>query len=233
MLRTAAGLLLIAGVFPACFADVARAQSNAEPASDDGSALIDQTTLPSAVDLKGARPQADPSVLPPAATTLPESMESRQAPPSLALPDQTDQVRIRELRPLTLAEVERLAEVNNPNLKAVASQVQQAKSGLRAALARWYPTLDLSANGLPQYLGGEQQNFDQRRTRNVNSVTGETTPTGVPAGVRTTTSRWTANFGARLNWNLIDPGRVPEIAAARDTYERSREAYLIALRELR
>ena len=105
MLRTAAGLLLIAGVFPACFADVARAQSNAEPASDDGSALIDQTTLPSAVDLKGARPQADPSVLPPAATTLPESMESLQAPTSLALPDQTDQVRIRELRPLTLAEV--------------------------------------------------------------------------------------------------------------------------------
>ena len=36
-----------------------------------------------------------------------------------------------------------------------------------------------------------------------------------------------------MNWNLIDPGRVPEIAAARDTYERSREAYLIALRELR
>ena len=117
---------------------------------------MDQTTLPSAVDLKGSRPQADPSVLPPAATTLPESMESLEAPPSLVLPDQTDQVRIRELRPLTLAEVEQLAEVNNPNLKAVVSQVQQAKSGLRAALARWYPTLDLSANGLPQYLGGER-----------------------------------------------------------------------------
>ena len=233
MLRTAAGLLLVAGVLPVCCTDFARAQSAAETASADGSALIDQTTLPSAVDLKGSRPQADPSVLPPAATTLPESMESLQAPPSLALPDQTDQVRIRELRPLTLAEVEQLAEVNNPNLKAVVSQVQQAKSGLRAALARWYPTLDLSANGLPQYLGGEQQNFDQRRTENINPVTGESTPTGVPAGVRTTTSRWTANFGARLNWNLIDPGRVPEIAAARDTYERSREAYLIALRELR
>lgn len=229
MLRTAAGLLLVAGVLPVCFTGIARAQSAAETASADGSALMDQTTLPSAVDLKGSRPQADPSVLPPAATTLPESMESLEAPPSLVLPDQTDQVRIRELRPLTLAEVEQLAEVNNPNLKAVVSQVQQAKSGLRAALARWYPTLDLSANGLPQYLGGEQQNFDQRRTESVDPVTGETTP----AAVRTTTSRWTANFGARLNWNLIDPGRVPEIAAARDTYERSREAYLIALRELR
>ena len=233
MLRTAAGLLLIAGVLPVCFADVVRAQGSAETASVDGSELIDQTTLPSAVDLKGSRPQADSSVLPPAATTLPESMESLQAPPNLALPDQTDQVRIRDLRPLTLAEVEQFAEVNNPSLKAVASQVQQAKSGLRAALARWYPTLDLTANGLPQYLGGERQDFDQRRTENVNPVTGESTPTGVPAGVRNTTSRWTANFGARLNWNLIDPGRVPEIAAARDTYERSREAYLIALRELR
>ena len=134
MLRTAAGLLLVAGVLPVCFADVARSQGSAETDSVDGSALIDQTTLPTAVDLKGSRPQADPSVLPPAATTLPESMESLQAPPNHSQPDQTDQVRIRELRPLTLAEVEQFAEVNNPNLKAVASQVQQAKSGLRL---RW------------------------------------------------------------------------------------------------
>ena len=37
----------------------------------------------------------------------------------------------------------------------------------------------------------------------------------------------------RVAWNLIDPARVPQIAAARDTYERSRASYAIALRDLR
>ena len=229
MRRTAAAVLLIAGVLPVGLTEIVRAQETAERSSADGSGLIDQTTLPSAIELKGPRPQADPTVLPPAATTLPETLDSLQAPPSLALPDQTDQVRVRELRPLTLSEVEQLAEVNNPNLKAVATQVQQAKSGLRASLARWYPTLNLSANGLPQYLAGEQQTFDQRRTEIIDPIT----DTAEDAGRLTNTSRWSANFGAQLNWNLIDPGRVPEIAAARDSFERARDTYLIALRDLR
>ena len=229
MRRTAAAFLLIAGALPVGLTEIVRAQETAERSSADGAGLIDQTTLPSAIELKGPRPQADPTVLPPAATTLPETLDSLQAPPSLALPDQTDQVRVRELRPLTLSEVEQLAEVNNPNLKAVATQVQQAKSGLRASLARWYPTLNLSANGLPQYLAGEQQTFDQRRTEIIDPIT----DTAEDAGRLTNTSRWSANFGAQLNWNLIDPGRVPEIAAARDSFERARDTYLIALRDLR
>gem|GEM_PF-5894332 len=166
MRRTAASLFLIAGFAPFHLAGVASAQESLEVSSDNGAALIDQSTLPTAIELKGSRPQADPSVLPPAATTLPDSLESLHSPPSLALPNQPGQVRIRELRPLTLAEVEQLAEVNNPGLKAVALQVQQAKSSLRAAIASWYPTLNLTANGLPQYLSGEQQTFvpDQEGT---------------------------------------------------------------------
>ena len=233
MRRTAASLLLIAGIVPVQIVGVASAQESSDLSSDNGAALIDQSTLPTAIELKGSRPQADSSVLPPAATTLPETLDSLSSPPSLALPNQPDQVRIRELRPLTLAEVEQLAEVNNPNLKAVATQVQEAKASLRASMSRWYPSLNLQANGLPQYFGGEQQSFDQRRTERVNSITGETTPTGNPADVRTISEQWSANFSARLNWNLIDPARVPEISAARDTFERTRDAYLIALRDLR
>lgn len=232
MRRTAARLLLIAGVMPSLIHAPARAQdpSGADASvAAEASALIDQTTLPTATEIKGSRPKADPSVLPPAATTLPENQESLKAPPSLALPDKPGQVRIRELRPLTLADVERLVEVNNPSLKAVASQVQQAKSSLRAALSSWYPTLNLNANGLPQYLSGEQQTFDPRRSEIVNPVTG----LQQPEGRLTNSSVWSANFSAQLNWNLIDPRRVPQIAAARDRYERTRDAYLIALRELR
>ena len=233
MRRTAASLLLIAGIVPVQIAGVASAQESSDRSSDNGVALIDQSSLPTAIELKGSRPLADPSVLPPAASTLPESLDSLSSPPSLALPNQPDQVRTRELRPLTLAEVEQLAEFNNPNLKAVASQVQQAKARLRASISRWYPSLNLRANGLPRYLGGERETFDQRRTNQVNPVTGETTPTGNPANVRTITEQWSANFSAELNWNLIDPGRVPEISASRDQFERTRDTYLIALRELR
>ena len=229
MRRTAAGLLLIAGLLPVDIAGVALAQESAEGSSENGAALIDQSTLPLATELKGSRPQADPSVLPPATTTLPENLDFLQSPPSLALPDRTDQVRIRELRPLTLAEVEQLAEVNNPNLKVVASQVQQAKSSLRASISSWYPTLNLRANGLPQYLSGEQQVVDPSRSDDLNPLTGQP----LEEERLTNSEVYSVNFNAQLNWNLIDPGRVPEIAAARDNFEKARDAYLIALRELR
>jgi len=216
--RTAASLLLIAGIVPVQISGVASAQELSDSSSDNGAALIDQSTLPTAIEQKGSRPQADPSVLPPAATTLPETLDSLSSPPSLVLPSQPDQVRIRELRPLTLAEVEQLAEVNNPQLKAVALEVQQAKSSLRAAISSWYPTLNLTANGLPQYLSRQDQQFDQKQQTQ---------------GQVQFTEEDTANFRAQLNWKLIDPARVPQISAARDRFERSRDAYLIALRNLR
>ncbi len=229
MRRTAASLLLIAGFVPIQIAGVASAQESSDLSSEQGAALIDQNTLPTAIELKGSRPQADPSILPPAATTLPETLDSLNAPPSLALPNQPDQVRIREFRPLTLAEVEQLAEVNSPRLKAVALEVQQAKSSLRAAISSWYPTLNLRANGLPQYLSAQDQFFD----RNVSDTENPLTGLEEDQGQITFTERTTANFSAELNWNLIDPRRVPEISAARDTFERARDSYLIALRDLR
>ena len=241
MRRTAAGLLLIAGLLPLDVAGTVFAQESANASSDDGSALIDQETLPTATELKGPRPQADPSVLAPAATTLPESIDSLKSPPSLALPNLPDQVRIRELRPITLAEAEQLAEVNSPNLKAVALQVQQAKSSLRASISRWYPTLDLRANGLPQYLSSENRSFESNGTEltnPLNSLNSLTDSLQDEATQRTTESQRTsqvtsANFSAQLRWNLIDPARVPEISAARDNFERVRDSYLIALRDLR
>jgi len=227
--RTAASLLLIAGFLPVHIVGVASAQESSEVSSENGAALIDQSTLPTAIEQKGSRPQADPSVLPPAATTLPKTLDSLNSPPSLALPNQPDQVRIRELRPLTLAEVEQLAEVNSPSLKAVALEVQQAKSSLRAAISSWYPTLNLTANGLPQYLSNQSEIFDPGVAETDSSTTGLEQRTG-----ETDFSEiYEANFGARLNWNLIDPARVPQISAARDTFERARDAYLIALRDLR
>ena len=240
MRRTAASLFLIAGLLPVDVSRTVFAQDSAEVSSDDGSALIDQQTLPTATELKGPRPQADPSVLAAPATTLPESIDSLSSPPSLALPNKPDQVRIRELRPITLAEAEQLAEVNNPNLKAVALQVQQAKSSLRASISRWYPTLDLRANGLPQYLSSENRTFGSDAIGLQNSLNDfqqdasqRTLDSQRTSDAQRTSQVSSANFSAQLRWNLIDPVRVPEIAAARDNFERARDSYLIALRDLR
>ena len=232
MLRKAAHIFLVAGCLPVFAVPTALAQVAGGKSPSSDSLLMDQSELPNALDLKGSRPKADPSVMPPAATTLPEDLEVLKAPDSLALPDLPSQVTIRELRPLTLAEVERLVEVNNPGLKAAASQVEQAKSAVLAAISAWYPTVNLTANGLPQYLEGEQfRNPDFLATsERENPITGEPL---IDRDPNTYTKRWSANFSAQVQWNLIDPARVPQISAARDSFEKSSDAYLIALRDLR
>ncbi len=225
-----ARLFLLAGVLAQGFTGV-RAQQSLEvqqhgsstdqasaslEADADGSALIDQSTLPSAIELKGSRPRVDPSVLEPAATSLPEPLSSLGATPSLALPNKTSEVRIRELRPLSLSEVEQLAEVNSPTLKSAASAVEQAKSALLAALSTWYPTLNLSSS--VNYQGSEAHANSANHYSKEGYNFGQT---------------WATNFVAQLNWKLIDPARVPEIASARDSFEKQRDTYLIALRDLR
>ncbi len=176
--------------------------------------------LPLATDLKGDRPRSDPSVLTPAAQQLPEALQPLLAPPSLALPDRPAQVRIQQLRPLGLQEVETLAEVNNPNLKAVASQVEQAQSNLRAQISAWYPTINLTT----------QNNFPALRNNYSfqNSSTGLFAPTGPTRGALVG-----AGMNIGINWDLINPQRVPQIAAARDNFEKAQNQYLIALRDLR
>ena len=213
MRRFTAGICVLAGVVssgvpPALGEDFVKAES----------VLIDQAILPDAIDLKGARPKADPSAMPQAIDSLPASLEPLVAPPSLALPNGPSQVRIHQLRPLTLEEAIQLAEFNSPQLKAAASRVDQAKSALRAAIASWYPTVDLSASGLPEY-------FKSYSYQN---------PDFAPIGANENFSReWRANSSLRVSWDLINPARVPQIAAARDLFERTAEAYLIALRDLR
>ena len=211
MRRITAGICLVAGVVssgvpPALSEDAVQVES----------ALIDQATLPDAIDSKGARPKADPSVISPAVDALPPPLLPLAAPPSLALPDAPSQVRIHELRPLTLEEALQLAEVNSPQLKAAASRVDQAKSGLRAAIAAWYPTVDLSASGLPEY-------FKSYSYRNPDFVSQN----------ESYGREWRVNGQLKLSWDLINPARVPQIAAARDQFERAGDAYLIALRDLR
>ena len=179
-----------------------------------------QEPLPLATQVKGSRPKSDPSVLAPAATKLDPSLQNLVAPATLGLPNKPEQVRIVELRPVSLNDVENLAEVNNPNLKAIASQVDQAQSSLRAALASWYPNLNLSTGQFPTWTYGNQYSY-------INTIGGST------EGGNTQTNRWSSAATLGLNWDLINPQRVQQVSAARDSFEKAKNSYLIALRDLR
>jgi outer membrane factor, OMF family len=170
----------------------------------------------STTKLRGYRPRLNPTLVTPAATKLAPGLENLPAPASLALPVKPEQVRITELRPLGLVEVENLAEVNNPNLKAIASQVDQAQSNLRAQISQWYPNLNLEANSLPVYNTGEQNNT---------AFNGVNQNQGI--------NRWDLGAAITAQWSLINPQRVPTIAAARDQFEKAKFQYVIALRDLR
>ncbi len=176
-------------------------------------------SLPLAPQLKGSRPRSNPNVLPPAATVLPPDLRLLQAPLPLALPNKPSQVSIRELRPLGLVDSLTLAEVNNPNLKALAVQVLEAQSALRAQISLWYPQITLRAGSFPSYTGGEQYSNGQ-------------TGTGQERGL-TSSSIWNMGADLEASWALISPGRNPQIAAARDQFEQAKNNYLIGLRDLR
>jgi OMF family outer membrane factor len=157
----------------------------------------------------------------PAAKRLPADQPDLVAPAPLALPNQPQQVRIEELRPISLDEAETIAEVNSPDLKILSSQVDQAQSALRAEISRWYPSLSLNANSFPSTT--TSQNYNR-----VSSLTQSARGNGYSVQ---TISAMDASLQA--TWALIDPRRVPSIAAARDRYEQAKNAYLIGLRELR
>ena len=175
--------------------------------------------LPLAPQLKGSRPRSNPNVLPPAATVLPANLRLLQAPLPLALPNKPSQVSIQELRPLGLVDSLTLAEVNNPNLKALAVQVQEDQSALRAQISLWYPQITLRAGSFPTFTGGQQYS---------NRATG----TGQEVGL-TLSNIWRMTADVEASWALISPGRNPQIAAARDQFEKAKNNYLIGLRDLR
>ncbi len=182
-------------------------------------------------------------MLAPAATTLSPDVDQLGAPAPLALPNEPSQVRIEDLRPLSLTEAVELMEVNNPFLEAAKIRIDEAQSRLRAAIAAWYPTLNLTTNRLKfpgRNFGTNYRNFgkaatDPQATQRKNQKKQqfpdmELDRYGEWWG---TTQTYGASATATLDWKLINPKRVPDISAARDDYEKAQNNYLIALRDLR
>ena len=201
-----------------------------------------QGSLPTAIQEKGPRPKSDPSALKPAATTLSPEIDRLYAPAPLALPNQSQQVSIEDFRPLSLTEAIELMEVNNPLLEAEAIRVEEAKSRLRAQLSSWYPTLNLSTSRLnfpSRNFGSSYRNYG-KSAANESTANKNARKEQDPSLQLDRFGEWwgqTQTYGASANvtldWRLIDPKRVPDIAAVRDDYEKAKNTYLITLRDLR
>ena len=210
---------------------------------DDSVDPFEGRPLPTAIQEKGPRPKSDPSVLPPAATTLSPEVEALAAPAPLALPNQPDQVRIEDLRPLSLTEAVELMEVNNPFLEAAKIRIDEAQSRLRAAIAAWYPDLNLTTSRLRfpgRNFGSNYQNYgkstadpDATARKNAKKEADPTLQLDRYGEWWGQTQTYGASANVTLDWKLINPKRVPDIAAARDEYEKAKNNYLIALRDLR
>jgi len=99
-----------------------------------------------------------------------------------------------------------LITTNNLELKSLKELVSSASYNLKSKISKKYPSLDLNANGLPQYLYGK--NYSNR----------------IP---NTKTSQFKANPSLNLRWDIIDPQRGLEISSARKNYEISKNNYEI------
>ena len=136
------------------------------------------------------------------------------SPEDLFLPSRSREVLVKTYQKVNLDQLENILINNNRTIKIYLEKVDQAKSILRSSLSFWYPTLNLTANGIPQYF--ESKNYNESNL------------------IQDTSSKqWSSSISAQIKWDLINPARVPEIASARDSFEKSKYSYSIVLRDLK
>ena len=135
-------------------------------------------------------------------------------PKNLSLPTYSREVLVKTYKKIKFEELENILLNNNPSIKIYKTKIDQAKSLLKNSLSYWYPTLNLSANGIPQYFEGN--NYNQS-----NSIQD------------TSSKQWSSSLSAQIKWDLINPARVPEISAARNGFEKAKYSFSIIMKDLK
>jgi len=135
-------------------------------------------------------------------------------PEDLSIPSYSREVLVKTYQKIKLENLENILVNNNPTLKIYLEKIDQAKSLLKNSLSFWYPTLNLTANGIPQYFEGNNYNQSD-------------------AIADTTSKQWSSSLSAQIKWDLINPSRIPEIAAAKDSFEQAKYSYSIIMKDLK
>ena len=136
------------------------------------------------------------------------------SPEDLSLPTRSREVLIKTYEKVDLEQLEKILVNNNRTIQVHIKRIDQAKSLLRSSLSSWYPTINLTANGLPQY-------FESKNYNDSNLISD------------TSSKQWSSSVSAQIKWDLINPARIPEIASARDSFEKAKHSYSIVLRDLK
>ena len=110
---------------------------------------------------------------------------------------------------IEFSQIENLLK-KNEELESLEKLIQEAKYNLKSAVADRYPTLDLIASGLTQYVSGKKY-----------------TPS-----FNTESSQWSNSPSLVLNWDIIDPERAPTISSARNLLTIAQNNYEIKKRDL-
>ncbi len=121
---------------------------------------------------------------------------SNQAESNNFIKDKDNSINIENINSQKLIELKDIPQIiknNNYELKALEKMIKSASFNLTSTLGKNYPSIDISATGLPQYLYG--------KTYNNNSV-------------NTKTSQLKVNPALTIRWDLINPMRGPEINSA-------------------
>ncbi|KGG13279.1 MULTISPECIES: TolC family protein [Prochlorococcus] len=130
---------------------------------------------------------------------------------NLKVPSQINEVKITKEIILAKEDILNLIKINSKELEIMRSRIEQAKYTLKSEISSWYPNLDVSGTGLPQYLSGTTYN---------------------ESSADTSSKQLKASLSTTVRWYLVNPSRVPDIAAARDELDNAKIAYEIKLRDL-
>ena len=94
----------------------------------------------------------------------------------------------------------------NPEIRSLKNLVDASYFNLSSTISKRYPSIDISATGLPQYLYGRNYNNNSANTKS---------------------SQFKANPTLTIKWDLIDPLRGPEIQTAKNNYKIAKNNYEI------
>ena len=108
-------------------------------------------------------------------------------------------------------DIENYISENNFELRALKNMVKAASFNLSSSIGKRYPSLDLSASGLPQYTYSKNYNSTSTNTKS---------------------SQFKINPSLTIRWDLINPTRGPEIDSSRNNLKIAINNYEIKKNDL-
>ncbi len=127
------------------------------------------------------------------------------------LEGETSVKKLLKQRLIRFEDIPNIVSESNLELKSLRKIVQSSYFELSSKISQRYPKLNITANGLPQYLYSESFNNYTNNTK---------------------TSQYQINPSLNLRWDIIDPQRGLEITSFKNRYEIARNNYKIKKQDL-